>query len=72
MCAVFTPERFPDRKIYVDENVYPPIELMNCMKCDKMTGRLFKNLELCEGCYREWSLDFCKDWMRIRFGTVSA
>lgn len=64
----FNPQRFPDRVIFIDTTTSPAVELMNCLGCGTMTGTLFKSDELCDNCYREWSLEFCKDWLRVRFG----
>lgn len=69
MALKFDPQQFPDRVIVVDAAVTPPVETMNCLGCGKMTGRLFRNDELCEDCYRKWSIEFCREWVRVRFGT---
>ena len=72
MSPIFDPEQFPDRVIFRDTTVSPPLELMNCLGCGKMAHMLFKNEEFCEACYRQWSLKFCKEWLRLKFGMDAA
>ena len=66
----FSPKAFPDRVIVIDATVCPPTEKMDCTECGKMVEELYQDFEFCQNCYRKWSAQFCKEWLRSRFGEL--
>ena len=43
-------------------------EKMNCLGCGGLVERLERNDELCSGCMKKWSIEFCREWCSSRFG----
>ena len=65
---LYDPKDYPNRVIIIDETTHPPTVKMNCVSCGKPVEFLYRNNELCEGCYKEWSLKVGREWLRMRFG----
>ena len=70
MARRFDPRMFEERVIVVDLNVNPPLERMNCVMCGRMVEELWMDFDVCRACYESWSVGFCEEWLRARFGEM--
>ena len=64
MELTFDPKTFPNRMIFIDTNLQPKVEKMNCLGCNRMVEKLGKAEQLCSACYEQWRRQFRERWVK--------